>query len=111
MKIELHKIPIREMVADYKDSAEEGVRAYGGKLDIRPKYQREFVYTGKQRDAVIETIKQGFPLNVMYWMVKEDDNFEMIDGQQRTISIGQYVNPGTAARAVDDRVVLDTYRC
>ena len=92
MKIELHKIPIREMVADYKDSAEEGVRAYGGKLDIRPKYQREFVYTGKQRDAVIETIKQGFPLNVMYWMVKEDDNFEMIDGQQRTISIGQYVN-------------------
>lgn len=92
MKIELHKIPIREVIAGYKDSAEEGVVAYGGKLDIRPKYQREFVYDGKQRDAVIETITQSFPLNVMYWMVKEDGNYEMLDGQQRTISIGQYTS-------------------
>jgi len=92
MKIELHKIPIREVVNGFKDNAIEGVVAYGGKLDVRPKYQREFVYKDKQRDAVIETIKKGFPLNVMYWMVKEDGTYEMIDGQQRTISIGQYVN-------------------
>lgn len=92
MKINLHKIKVREIVAGYKDSAEEGVVAYGGKLDIRPKYQREFVYTGKQRDAVINTVKQDFPLNVMYWMVKDNGNYEMLDGQQRTISIGQYVN-------------------
>jgi len=92
MKIELHKIPVREVIVGYKDSAEEGVVAYRGKLNIRPKYQREFIYTGKQRDAVIKTIKQSFPLNVMYWMVKEDGNYEMLDGQQRTISIGQYVD-------------------
>jgi len=92
MKIELHKIPIMEVIAGYKDSAEEGVVAYNAKLDIRPKYQREFVYTGKQRDAVIETIKNGFPLNVMYWVKTDQGNFEVLDGQQRTISIGQYVN-------------------
>ena len=92
MKIELHKIPVRKVIAGYKDSAEEGVVAYGGKLDIRPKYQREFVYNGKQRDAVIETIKNGFPLNVMYWVKTDEGNFEVMDGQQRTISIGQYVN-------------------
>lgn len=92
MKIDLHKISIREVIADYKDSAEEGVVAYGGKLDIRPKYQREFVYTGKQRDAVIETIKNSFPLNVMYWVKTDQGNFEVMDGQQRTISIGQYVD-------------------
>jgi hypothetical protein len=91
MKIDLHKIPIRDVIADYKDSAEEGVVAYGGKLDIRPKYQREFVYKEKQRDAVIETIKKGFPLNVMYWMIRDDGGYEVLDGQQRTISIGQYV--------------------
>jgi hypothetical protein len=91
MKIELHKIPICEVIADYEDSAEEGVVAYGGKLDIRPKYQREFVYKEKQRNAVIETIKNSFPLNVMYWMIREDGGYEMLDGQQRTISIGQYV--------------------
>ena len=92
MKIELHKIPIRKVIAGYKDSAEEGVVAYGGNLDIRPKYQREFVYKDKQRDAVLETVKQNFPLNVMYWMMREDGGYEVLDGQQRTISVGQYVN-------------------
>ncbi len=92
MKIDLHKIPIRNVIAEYKDNSEEGVVAYAGKLDIRPKYQREFVYTGKQRDAVIETVKNGFPLNVMYWVKTDQGNFEVLDGQQRTISIGQYVN-------------------
>lgn len=92
MKIELQKIKIREVVGGFKDSAEEGVVAYGGKLDVRPKYQREFVYKDKQRDAVLDTVKKGFPLNVMYWMVRDDGGFEVLDGQQRTISIGQYVN-------------------
>ena len=92
MKIDLHKIPIRKVIVGYKDSAEEGVVAYGGKLDIRPKYQREFVYKEKQRNAVIETIKNSFPLNVMYWMIRDDGGYEVLDGQQRTISIGQYVN-------------------
>jgi hypothetical protein len=92
MKIDLHKIKISEVVKGYKDSAEEGVSAFGGKLDIRPKYQREFVYSGKQRDEVIRTVKNDFPLNVMYWVKKEDGNFEVLDGQQRTISIAQFVN-------------------
>jgi hypothetical protein len=92
MKIDLHRIPIREVIARYKDSAEEGVVAYDGKLDIRPKYQREFVYDDKKRAAVIETIEQGFPLNVMYWMVRDDGGYEVLDGQQRTISFCQYVN-------------------
>ena len=91
MKIDLHKIKIGKVIAGYKDSAEEGVEAYDGKLDIRPKYQREFVYKEKQRNAVIETIKNSFPLNVMYWMIRDDGGYEVLDGQQRTISIGQYV--------------------
>ena len=100
MKIELHTIPVREVVAGYKDSAEEGVLGYNGKLDIRPKYQREFVYKDKQRDAVIESIRQHFPLNVMYWVVRDDGNYEVLDGQQRTISIGQYFNNEFS---IDDR--------
>jgi len=92
MKIELKQIKILDVIAGYKDSAEEGVVAYNGKLDIRPKYQREFVYKEKQRNAVIETIQNNFPLNVMYWMIREDGGYEVLDGQQRTISIGQYVN-------------------
>ena len=92
MKIELKEMTIRELTEGYKDNAESGVVGYNGKLDIRPPYQREFVYKDKQRDAVIETINQDFPLNVLYWAVREDGSFEVIDGQQRTISIAQYVN-------------------
>lgn len=91
MKIDLKEIPVRELVADYEDHEEAGVRGYGGKLDIRPPYQREFIYGAKERQAVIETVTQDFPLNVMYWSVRDDGNFEVIDGQQRTISICQYV--------------------
>ncbi|EHB91898.1 HNH endonuclease family protein [Alistipes indistinctus] len=92
MKIELKKIPVRELSDGYIDNAECGVMGYYGKLDIRPPYQREFIYKDKQRNAVIDTITKGFPLNVMYWAVREDGNFEIIDGQQRTISICQYVH-------------------
>ena len=117
MNIELHKITVRELTQGYVDNNENGVRAYGGRLDVRPPYQREFVYKDKQRDAVIDTLTQCFPLNVMYWAVRDtgqaDDSsaqgsaidstaignrtdcqpsFEIIDGQQRTISICQYVN-------------------
>ena len=91
MKIELKKITVRDLVEDYHDDGEGGVRGYGGKLDIRPPFQREFVYKDKQRDAVIETINNGFPLNVMYWAVRQDGTYEVIDGQQRTISAAQYV--------------------
>jgi Protein of unknown function DUF262/HNH endonuclease len=91
MKIDLKEITIRELVEDYEDNNEGGVKGYGGKLNIRPPYQREFVYKHKQRDAVINTLTRDFPLNVMYWAVCEDGTYEVVDGQQRTISICQFV--------------------
>lgn len=91
MKIELREISIKDVAEGYKNDDEEGVVGYMGKLNIRPKYQREFVYKDKQRDAVIETIRKNFPLNVMYWVKNEDDTFEVMDGQQRTISICEYI--------------------
>lgn len=91
MKIELKEITIRELTEGYEDNEEAGVVSFKGLLDIRPPYQREFIYKDKQRDAVISTVTKNFPLNVMYWAVRDDGSFEVIDGQQRTISICQYV--------------------
>jgi hypothetical protein len=91
MKIVLKEITVRELVNGYKDNNDDGVVGYGGKLDIRPPYQREFVYNEKERNAVMNTLQKDYPLNVMYWAVREDGDFEIIDGQQRTISICQYV--------------------
>ena len=91
MKIELHRIKIRDLVAGYEEDAERGVTGCSGRLDIRPPYQREFVYRERDRDAVIRTVMRGFPLNVMYWVKRKDGSFEVMDGQQRTISICRYV--------------------
>ena len=92
MNIELHEISIKELANGYVDNNEKGVIGLSGKLDIRPPYQREFIYKDEQRNAVINTVIKGFPLNIMYWSVKDDGNYEIIDGQQRTISICQYIN-------------------
>lgn len=92
MEVKEHKIKVSEIIAGYENDEETGrVEAYGGKLNVRPAYQREFVYKENQQKAVIRTVQQGFPLNVMYWAVNEDGTFEVIDGQQRTISICEYV--------------------
>ncbi|MDR1517180.1 MAG: DUF262 domain-containing protein [Dysgonamonadaceae bacterium] len=92
MQIELHEISVKEIINGYLNNEEEGVVGYGGQLNIRPKYQREFVYKDDKRNAVIETIWKNFPLNVMYWAKNEDGSFEVLDGQQRTISICEYCN-------------------
>jgi hypothetical protein len=92
MKIEHKTFSIGEISNGYIDDAENGVKAFSGRLNVRPAYQREFVYKDKQRDAVIDTINKGFPLNVMYWAKNEDGTFEVLDGQQRTISFCQYVS-------------------
>lgn len=99
MKIELKDMTVRDLVEGYQDNEEAGVVGYSGKLDIRPPYQREFIYKEKQRDAVIDTITKDFPLNVMYWAVREDGDFEVIDGQQRTISICQFVEGDFGVKA------------
>ena len=92
MKIYLKEISIGDVTNGYVDNSEDGVTGYGGLLDIRPKYQREFCYDAKKRNAVIDTIMKGFPLNVMYWCKNADGTYELLDGQQRTVSFCQYVN-------------------
>lgn len=101
MKIKLHEIPVQDVVKfsthlnvcqGYSDKGEDGVYGMDGRLNIRPQYQREFIYKDAQRDAVINTIKNNFPLNVLYWVINKDGSYEVLDGQQRLISIGQYVS-------------------
>jgi len=90
MKIILKNIKVSELTKGYEDKAEEGVRGYDGTLNIRPAYQREFIYKEKQRNEVINTVRKNFPLNTMYWAVA-GQGYELMDGQQRTVSICQYV--------------------
>lgn len=100
MKIHPMQLTIRELFAGFKDSGDAGVVGFGGRLDIRPPYQREFVYKDDKRNKVIDTVLKGYPLNVMYWVRNPDPDapsddtratYEVLDGQQRTLSICKYV--------------------
>lgn len=92
MIIKPNKIKVKDLVKGYLDKNEKGVVGYNGLLDIRPPYQREFVYKDEQRNKVIDTVQKGFPLNVFYWVDMGNGSFEILDGQQRTISICQFFN-------------------
>ena len=98
MRISKKTITVRELTENYSDDGDNGVYGLNGKLCIRPEYQRSFVYSDKKRDMVIDTVREGFPLGLMYWNLKPDGNFECLDGQQRTISISQYVNGDFAVK-------------
>lgn len=92
MKITETKIKVSNLVENYKDNGDGGVFGYNDRLTIRPSFQREFIYGEKQRAAVIDSVMSGFPLNVMYWSKTGADTYEVLDGQQRTISVAQYIN-------------------
>lgn len=91
MEIRQHEISIKDITKNYKNNDEEGVFGYGGALNIRPKYQREFIYKIEKQKKVIDSILKGFPLNVMYWIDNGNGTYELLDGQQRTMSICEYV--------------------
>lgn len=95
MEIKLHEITVRDVFDGYENDEESGqVVAFGGKLNVRPAYQREFVYDDKKKIAVMNSILHNFPLNVMYWSENDDGTYEMLDGQQRTISICDWLDNG-----------------
>lgn len=94
MTIKQIEVTVRDITTGYINNDEQGVRGYNGQLDIRPPYQREFIYNDKEQQAVITTVLHGYPLNVMYWVKRSDDAecpYEVMDGQQRTLSLCEYV--------------------
>ena len=94
MKIDKIEVSVGEITKGYINNDENGVRGYDGQLDIRPPYQREFIYDVKEQQAVITTVLNGYPLNIMYWVRRSDDAecpYEVMDGQQRTLSLCEYV--------------------
>ena len=106
MNITRKQITIAELIDGYEEKGKEGIEgvvAFGGKLDVRPAYQREYVYSPKERDEVIRSIKKGFPLNIMYWSKVGDDHYELMDGQQRTISICRYAADDYQTFSVDHK--------
>lgn len=101
MKIELKNVSIRDLFVGYTGDKDDDVLAFDGKLNARPVYQRNFVYNDVEKKSVIASVLKGYPLNVMYWVDNGDDSYELLDGQQRTLSICEYL-AGNFSIIIDD---------
>ena len=85
----------------YNELEGKGLFGLSGKLTIQPEYQRNYIYAsdgGKKEMAVIESILKGYPLGLIYFNKVSDDNFEVLDGQQRITSIGRFVTDKFATK-------------
>ena len=91
----------------YNELEGKGLFGLSGKLTIQPEYQRNYIYAdGKKDVAVIESILKGYPLGLIYFVKVSEDEFEILDGQQRITSIGRYV---TNKFAVKDENGMEQY--
>lgn len=94
MNIDLRPTNLGSLTGEFHDDSENGayVDMPGGRLWLRPPYQREFVYKPSQMVAVIMTALKGYPLGDIYFAVNADGTFEVIDGQQRLLSLLHFIN-------------------
>ncbi len=95
MKIHEHELTIRDIIEGYHDDESGQVIGYGGMLNIRPPYQREYIYDGKKdfQGALIESIYHDRPVNLIYFAKAENSeyDYELLDGQQRIITICKFI--------------------
>lgn len=61
-------------------------------IKLDPDYQRQVVWTAKQKSELIESILMGIPLPLIY--VKEDDKgvYIIVDGRQRLTTLFQFMS-------------------
>lgn len=95
MKTDLRiDITIKEICQGFVYNEYEGKGLFGwsGKLTIQPEYQRNYIYADGKRDvAVINSILNGYPIGLIYFVKTDNDRYEILDGQQRITSIGRFL--------------------
>ena len=76
----------------YNEYEGKGLFGLAGKLTIQPEYQRNYIYAdGKKDVAVIQSVLKGYPIGLIYFTKVSDNEFEVLDGQQRITSIGRFL--------------------
>ena len=61
-------------------------------IDIAPSYQRQYVWSQKQKSELIESILMGIPLPIMYFFENRKGMYQVVDGKQRLSSLFDFIN-------------------
>ena len=62
-----------------------------GKVDLRPSYQREYVWTVRTASKLIESLLLNIPVPTMFFHEVKSGKLEVVDGKQRLTSIWSFV--------------------
>jgi uncharacterized protein with ParB-like and HNH nuclease domain len=80
MKFEQTVWPVKQLVHEHNK----------GRINLNPPYQRNDVWTAKAQQKLLESILSGKAIPNFFLLQKDDNTFEMIDGQQRARTILGY---------------------
>lgn len=86
------KLTLGEIFSGYKNTEGGGVSGLDGKLNIRPKYQRDYVYSDEMAEAVVQSVYKDWPLGSWFFATNPDGSYEVLDGQQRILSLMRYMD-------------------
>ncbi|RLA84514.1 MAG: DUF262 domain-containing protein [Epsilonproteobacteria bacterium] len=82
VKIQRDMFSVRELKTDYEEKI----------LELAPDFQREFVWTVKQKSELIESILMGIPLPMIYFFEADNGVLQVVDGKQRLTSLFQFID-------------------
>lgn len=90
----------------YNEYEGKGLYGLSGRLTIQPEFQRHYLYAengGKKEVDVIRSVRNGYPLGLLYFSKVGDDRYEVLDGQQRITSLGRFITEKFAWIDADGR--------
>ena len=90
----------------YNEYEGKGLYGLSGRLTIQPEFQRHYLYAengGKKEVDVIQSVRNGYPLGLIYFSKVGEDRYEVLDGQQRITSLGRFITEKFAWIDADGR--------
>ena len=78
----------------YNEYEGKGLYGLSGRLTIQPEFQRHYLYAengGKKEIDVIQSVRNGYPLGLIYFSKVGEEKYEVLDGQQRITSLGRFI--------------------
>ena len=79
-----------------------------GKLITDPEWQRHYVWNDKKASMLIESFLLHMPVPVVYLLKTHDGKYEIIDGQQRLVSVFRFLSNAYSLKGLE---VLDHNGC
>lgn len=81
IKVERDQYPIFQLFRKYEKE----------QIVLDPDFQREDVWTAKQKSELIETVLMGIPLPLFYLNERKDGKLVVVDGRQRLTTFFEYL--------------------